>query len=252
MMTQQGDRLPLFFLAVLSVVMILMTGCASWWEKEDPEKFTYEEPEIPPLVQPETIPAHEFLRQTPSGRLYSLKPVRIAIVALPDFMPGSDPKSYLRNQVTKAKSQGSSFLPLHYYLAPEGIVLEGQSIEYAGDLGGRRVPDAVLLGVMGDYDQPTSFMPPAQEKTLVQMCAWLCSQHSIEPSRIVPASEISPEAAPLGANLKNWFGPTDMLRERVRMTLNKAADDAAKEKDSIFSSFRGKDERRPPDINEDF
>jgi hypothetical protein len=234
------------------VLLLLLSGCAYWRDKEEPGQFSYKEPELPPLVQPETIPAHEYLRQTPSGRLYPLKAARIAIVALPDFRPGSDPKSYLRNQVTQSKSQGSSFLPLHFYIAPEGIVLEGQAIEYTGDLGGRRVADAILVGVMGDYDQPTSFMPPEQEMTLVQLCAWLCSQHSIEPSRIVPAAEISPDATPLGSNLMNWFGPTDTLRERVRKTLQKASEDAAKEKDSMFSQFRTKKEKRSPEITEDF
>lgn len=247
-MIQRGYQLPLGG-AVLVLAIILMTGCSSWRTKEEPDQFTYEESEIPPLVQPETVPAHEFLRQTPSGRLYSLKPARIAIVALPNFAAGTDPKSFLRNEVTQAKSQGSSFLPLHYYVAPDGTVFEGQSIEYAGDLAGKRVEDAVLVGVMGDYDQPASFMPPAQETILVQLCAWLCSQHSITPSRIVPATQVSPEATPLGANLMNWFGPTDMLRARVRQTLQKAADEEARAKDSLFAPFK-KDERHTPDIND--
>jgi hypothetical protein len=244
--------LPLRIGSVAVTLLVLLTGCAFWREKSDPEQFEYQEPDLPPLVQPETIPAHEYLRVTPSGRLYPLKPARIAIASMPDFQAGSDPKSYLRNQVTKAKGQGSSFLPFHYYLAPEGIVFEGQSIEYAGDLGNKRVGDAVLVGVLGDYGQPANFMPPAQEKVLIQLCAWLCSQHSIEPSQIVPASEISPDATPLGTNLMNWFGPTDMLRERVRKTLQKGGEDAEKEKNSILAPLRTKKDRRPPDINEDF
>ena len=251
-MTRRRAGLPCVVGGIVAIVMLLLGGCGSWREKNNPETFSYQEPEIPPLVQPDIVPTHEYIRQTPSGRLYPLKPARIAIVAMPDFIVGSDPEPYLRNHVSKAKSQGSSFLPFHYYLSPDGIVYEGQSTEYAGDLGGRRVADAILLGVMGDYDQPASFMPPAQERMLVQLCAWICSQNSIEASQIVPASEINPEVAPLGVNLQNWFGPSNMLRERVRQTIQKGNEDAAKEKDSLLAPFRSKKERRPPDINEDF
>ncbi len=244
--------LPLVLVGTILAMITILMGCGSWRGKDNPGEFKYEEPDLPPLVQPEMVSPHQYLRQTPSGRLYPLKPARIAIVALPDFLPGSDPRSYLRNQVNKAKAQGSSFLPLHYYLSPEGLVFEGQSTEYMGDLGGRRMPDVVLLGVMGDYDQPASFMPPSQERMLVQLCAWLCSQHSIEPSQIIPASEISPDADPLGVNLKNWFGPTDMLRERVRQTIQKGVTDAAKQKESLLAPLRSKKERPSLDFNEEF
>ncbi len=251
-MNHRRTGLPCAVSGILVAMIFCLAGCGSWREKNNQETFTYQEPEIPPLVQPQIIPTHEYIRQTPSGRLYPLKPARIAIVAMPDFIVGSDPEPYLRNHVSKAKSQGSSFLPFHYYLSPDGVVYEGQSTEYAGDLGGRRVTDAILLGVMGDYDQPASFMPPPQEKMLVQLCAWLCSQNSIEPSQIVPAREINPDAPPLGVNLQNWFGPTDTLRERVRLTIQKGNEDARKREESLLAPLRTKKERRPPDINEDF
>jgi hypothetical protein len=238
---------------ILILFLLGLCGC-TWWQNEENQEFSYKDPEPPPLVQPEMVEPHEYLRQSPSGRLYPLQANQIAISSLPNFSISSDPRAYLRDQVRKAKEKGSSYLPFHYYIAPDGIVYEGQSVEYAGDIGGKRVSDAVLIGVMGNFDPPTQFMTKEQERTLVQLCAWVCSQHSIDPSQIVPARELSPQAPPLGTNLENWFGETDLLRERVRQTLQKDLNQKAKEKEGGFMSgiMGSKQERRPPDLNEDF
>lgn len=88
---------------------------------------------------------------------------------------------------------------------------------------------------------------------MIQLCAWLCAQHSINPGKIIPANQVNPDAEPLGVNLKNWFGPTDLLRKRVQQTLDKASAEAAKQKEGgFFFSGSSKEKRRPPDINEDF
>lgn len=245
-----GSSLRLSFQILL--ILLCLSGCSSWRKGEDEGEFSYKEPEPPPLVEPETIRTHEFLRESPSGRLYSLNPQRIGIVAQPQFIEGSDPRSYLRSEVTRAKKAGASFLPLHYYVAPDGLVYEGQSTEYAGELGGKRIQDAVLVGMLGDFSQPTTFLTPPQEKTMIQLCAWLCSQHSISPEKIIPADQITADTEPLGVNLKNWFGPTDLLRNRVQQTLSKATAEAAKAREGGFFSSGKKEKRRPPDINEDF
>ncbi|GMV65086.1 MAG: N-acetylmuramoyl-L-alanine amidase [Candidatus Omnitrophica bacterium] len=249
-------RTSIFILRGMLLTLVVagsLMGCSSWWKGEEEGEFSYKEPEPPPLVEPETIRTHEFLRESPSGRLYSLNPQSIAIVAQPDFIAGSDPRSYLRSEVTRAKKAGASFLPLHYYVAPDGLVYEGQSTEYAGELAHKRIQDSLLVGILGDFSQPTNFLPPPQEKTMIQLCAWLCAQHSINPGKIIPANQVNPDAEPLGVNLKNWFGPTDLLRKRVQQTLDKASAEAAKQKEGgFFFSGSSKEKRRPPDINEDF
>ncbi|MCA9430498.1 MAG: hypothetical protein KC940_08320 [Candidatus Omnitrophica bacterium] len=72
---------------------------------------------------------------------------------------------------------------------------------------------------MGDYNQPTNFMPEPQQMAMIQLCAWLCYENSIDSRNIIPATQLSPEAEPLGENLANWFGPTQTLRSRVDSTL---------------------------------
>lgn len=231
---------------MLALGSLFQMGCSAWRERRDKGEFKYEEPKLPPLAEPDIIRTQQYLRETPSGRLNSLQPTRIAIVAQPDFVIGSDPTPYLRNQVKKAKQAGAPFLPCHYYIAPEGLVLEGVGAEYCGFIGSRRVGDALLVGVLGDFDKPTNFMPTEQQQALIQLCAWLCAQHSIQPSRIVPATEISNEAEPLGVNLMNWFGPTQTLRDRVTQVLEKNAPKAAKQRkkdsrqeSSLFEGSKG-------------
>ncbi len=238
--------LPLVLLSMLAFGSLSQVGCSAWRERRDTGKFKYDEPKLPPLEEPEIVRTQQYLRETPSSRLNALQPTRIGIVALPDFVVGSDPTPYLRNQVKKAKQAGAPFLPCHYYIAPEGIVLEGIGSEYCGYIGKHRVGDALLVGVLGDFSQATSFMPTEQQQALIQLSAWLCAQHSIQPSRIVPATEVSEEAEPLGVNLMNWFGPTDTLRSRVTQVLEKNAPKAAKQrkqdsrqKSSLFESSTG-------------
>jgi hypothetical protein len=241
-------------LAAAMALALLLLSCSSLRQKEGSEKFSYKEPPVPPLEKPEIVPTQKFLRQTPSGTLHTLQPARIGIVALPDFVAGSDAKAYLRTQVAKAKQQGGGFLPLHYYIAPDGAILEGVDVEYCGNLAGKRIPDAVLVGVLGDYDEPANFMPEDQQSSLIQLCAWVCVQHSIQPSSIVPANRINPEAPKLGVNLMNWFGPTHMLEERVAKTINQGAEKQAKkhEKEKGVISSLLRDSQKKPEMLGDF
>ncbi len=201
---------------------LLSVGCSSLRE-DDPTELTYEEPKLPPLAPPNTVETNRFLGTLPSGRLYDLNPERIAIAALPDYLPGSDPKTYLNNVVRREKAKGSSYLPYHYYITPEGEIFQGQSEERCGYLEGQRVPDTFLLGVLGDYDSPTQFIPEPQQMALIQMCAWLCYQNSIPSQKIIPANQLNPNSPPLGQNLAIWFGPTQTLRNRVDSTMTQEA-----------------------------
>jgi hypothetical protein len=191
----------------------------------------------------------------PSGKLYHLSPARLAIVGLGDFGTGSDPIAYLRAAARKAKESGDPFLPYHYYVAPDGEVFEGQSDEFCGSLAGKRIPDTLIVGVLGNFNG-TSFLGEDQAQILVQLCAWLCSQHSVRPQNIHPARTINPEMEPLGENLQNWFGPTQMLRNRVNQTLVQGAEVNAKQKakeKGVFSTLiHGKSKPPPPEMTEDF
>jgi hypothetical protein len=209
------------FLAVL--LFPLVVGCAAKKDLDDPD-FTYEEPEPHPYIEPEVIRSHHYLATTPSGNLYKLVPTRIVVDDLSDYEDRGDPRGYLKILATKSKSQGLPFLPYHYYVSPEGMVLEGQNEEYQGYLGGKRDDQSILVGVLGNFEDATKFVPPPQEKALVQQLAALCMNHAISPRAIVPAYEVDPSAGEMGLNLRSWFGATQTLQANVERTLQMGAE----------------------------
>jgi hypothetical protein len=204
--------------------LVTLQGCASLREEKATE-LTYAEPKVPPLAPPDTVETSRFLGTLPSGRLYDLHPNKIAVAALSDYQAGSDPRTYLNNLVRKEKSRGSSYLPYHFYVTPEGQIFQGQSEGRCGYLEGQLVKDTFLIGVFGDYNDPTNFMPETQQMALIQLCAWLCHQNSISSQSIVPATQLNPKSPPLGENLSIWFGPTQTLRTRVDSTLAQGAEE---------------------------
>jgi hypothetical protein len=227
---------------VLFLSLSLLAGCASWRGRDD-GKFEMEEKDPHPFVEPQIIGSHMYLSTTMSGMLQSLTPSRIVVDDLPDFLPGSDARVYLKSLAKKSKSEGKSFLPYHYYISSEGITLEGQDEEYCGYLGNRPSDDALLVGVLGSFEDPAEFLVGEQEKALVQLLAWLCSKHSIPPSQIHPVDEASGGAEGMGPNLASWFGSTDTLRNEVRRTLEE--EKKAMEKKGAKASFLRRREERP-------
>jgi len=233
----------------LLIIAVILQGCSNL-HKKDEGKFEYKEPEPPPLVKPKVTPNHKYLRMSKSGVLNSLNPERIAVASLADFSLETNPESYLNKKANEAKKMGAPFLPFHYYVAPDGNVFEGIESGYCGWLVGTRVPDSLLVGVLGDFDETTVFLKGEQETSLVQLLAWLCSENAIEPNDIVPITKINRNAQPLGKNLESWFGPSHTLRTRVDKTLDAAAQKKG-EKEGFMSSFFGKEEKRdPPDFSD--
>ncbi|MCA9446706.1 MAG: N-acetylmuramoyl-L-alanine amidase, partial [Candidatus Omnitrophica bacterium] len=205
------NRNTVFGIGVALSILTVLIGCSALRE-DDATELTYAEPKLPPLSRPKVVETNRFLGTLPSGRLYDLVANKIAIAALPDFNGSSDPKTYLNNVVRREKSRGSSYLPYHFYISPSGDIFHGQSESRCGYLEGQLVRDSFLVGIMGDYNQPTNFMPEPQQMAMIQLCAWLCYENSIDSRNIIPATQLSPEAEPLGENLANWFGPTQTLR----------------------------------------
>ena len=231
------------------ILAVVLGGCSNL-DKKDDGKFEYKEPKPPPLVKPEITPNHKYLRMTKSGVLNSLNPERIGIASLADFSPETNPESYLNRKAKEAKKMGASYLPYHYYVAPDGSILEGIESEFCGWLLGERVGDSLLVGVLGDFDETPVCLKGEQETSLVQLLAWLCSENAIEPKDIVPITKISSHAQPLGKNLKSWFGPTQTLRTRVDRTLDAAARKKGEKKGFMSSFFGMEEERVRPDFSD--
>lgn len=227
-------------LCCLVLGLAVLAGCSSLRERDG--EFSMEEKDPHPFVEPQVIGSHMYMSTTASGMLKSLNPTRIVVDDLPDFLPGSDARAYLKNLAKRSKTEGKSFLPYHYYISSEGMILEGQDEEYCGYLGDRESDDALLVGVLGSFEAPAEFLAGEQEKALVQLCAWLCSTHSISPTQIYPADQASGGSEGMGPNLASWFGSTDTLRTEVGRTLEE--EKKAMEKRGARASFlRQKDER---------
>lgn len=224
-------------LNAMLIAVSCLGGCSSR-KTEDPTQLTHAEPKLPPLHRPDIVETSRFLGTLPSGRLYDLSAQGIAVAALPDFREGSDPRTYLNEVVQREKSRGSSYLPYHFYVTPAGQIFQGQSERRCGSLEGSIVRNHFIVGVMGDYDSPTTFMPEVQQTALIQLCAWLCHQYSLDPRKITPAPDVNPESPPLGQNLAIWFGPTQTLQTRVDSTL---AQGVTEKKQPILSNpfYRG-------------
>lgn len=231
------------WVAMMVCLAVSLAGCSASKGSDDPSDFAYEEPPPPPLEEPEILPAYKFIRDQPSGRFTRLLPSSIAVISLSNYIPGSDPRPFLQNEARKSKQAGGAYLPYHFYVSPEGEVYGGVEIEHAGMIGGRTVDSAILVGVLGNYEPATSFPPEVQMTTLVQLCAWLCVQYSIQPGKIIPVTELDPSFEPLGTNLANYFGPTQMLVERVNKTLYQGQEERIKqlEKEKGFIGSMMKD-----------
>ena len=238
------NPLRYFPIAVTAIAIVLLAGCLPFVSRNDDDgEWEYEEPKPHAYVEPDTVGRHRYLPISPSGYQYNLVPSRIGIGDLSDFAGDSEPAGYLKSLARKSKQAGNPFLPYHYYISPDGMVYDGQDTEYCGYIAEKRIDDAVLVGVLGNFDVPDHFLEENQERALVQLCAWLCAKHAIPPSAIVPINEINPAAAELGANLKSWFGPTQMLHTKIEQTLDLKREEL--EKKGLQSSFNKRKENRP-------
>jgi len=238
----------LLFSTFVLAFPLLLGGCLPFVSKDSEDgEHKYEEREPYPFVQPEIVDRHRYLSHTPTGNLYSLVPQKIGVVEVRGFGADGDAEVFLKSYTKKVKSEGGSFLPDHYYVAPDGQIFGGQETDYCGYLARKRAEDALLVGVLGDFSQPTHFLSPEQERSLVQLCAWLCTRNSIDPGAIVPANEINPEVGELGVNLANYFGPTQTLRRDVEKTMALGKEEM--EDDSFGASFRRRKRERPDPLD---
>lgn len=124
--------------------------------------------------QPQPLP--EEMRHTP-GRLV----VHHAGVAT---RPGEDPAEKMRRlQSWGQKEKGWADVPYHYVIATDGRIFEGRDWHYRPasntqyDLSG-------VINVEVDGNFETQTVTPEQKESLIQILAYLCLRHNLDPASI--------------------------------------------------------------------
>jgi len=74
-------------------------------------------------------------------------------------------------------------IPYHFKIDLQGRIWEARSLEFAGETNTSYDPTGhALICVMGNFEEQS--VTPEQLDSVVQLCAWLCSQYNIPPERI--------------------------------------------------------------------
>ncbi|MEO8647887.1 MAG: peptidoglycan recognition family protein [Acidobacteriota bacterium] len=94
-------------------------------------------------------------------------------------------------------------IPYHYYIAADGQIAEGRSIEYAGDTNTEYDPTGhALIVVEGSFNKETP--TAAQIASLKQIVAWLARKYKVPPANIKGHNDYAKTGCP-GENLKVLF-----------------------------------------------
>lgn len=131
-------------------------------------------------------------------------------------MEGADVAAYLRRlQQWSRRERAWVDVPYHYVIAPDGVVYEGRSLEWAGDSNtAYDTAGQVQVMLMGNFEeqQPTS----AQLRAAAQLLAQLMMRHSLGPERIVAHRHHTSQTVCPGAKLMAMFeamrSEADVLR----------------------------------------
>ncbi len=95
-----------------------------------------------------------------------------------------DPKTSLRNlQSWGSKEKHWGDVPYHFEIDLEGVTYECRPLKFSGDTNTEYNPRGhALVCVMGNYEE--QHLSARQLDTLVEMCAWLCSEYGVPVGRI--------------------------------------------------------------------
>lgn len=100
------------------------------------------------------------------------------------FDGSKDPKTSIKNlQSWGSREKGWGDVPYHFEIDLNGVVYECREIQYAGDTNTAYNPKGhALVCLMGNYEEQV--VNQKQLDAIVEMCAWLCSEYKVPPTRI--------------------------------------------------------------------
>lgn len=105
---------------------------------------------------------------------------------------GSDPAQKLRDlQSWGIREKGWIDVPYHYLITPDGQIFEGRDWHYQPDSNTSYSLKGVLnVELFGNFE--TDLVSSQQLNSLVQLLAYLCQTHGLEPARITSHRLMAP------------------------------------------------------------